>query len=81
MSEYLIIKKSAMSIKRKLVKIETPKPQGGFLGSSHTARAVITAGFSASDPSIMLMDDYLVQKLLVVINLFFVVIKPYLFCS
>jgi len=51
-----------MAIKRKLVRIETPKPQPGFLGPDHTARAVITGGFSASDPFIILMDDYLDKK-------------------
>jgi redox-sensitive bicupin YhaK (pirin superfamily) len=51
-----------MSTKRKLVRIETPKPQRGFLGPDHTARAVITGGFSASDPFILLMDDYLDKK-------------------
>lgn len=51
-----------MSIKRKLVRIETPKPERGFLGPDHTARAVITGGFSASDPFILLMDDYLDKK-------------------
>ena len=49
-------------IKRKLIRIETPKPERGFLGRDHTARAVITGGFSASDPFIMLMDDYLDKK-------------------
>src|SRR5207244_12493015 len=48
--------------KRKLVRIETPKPEAGFLCPDHTARAVITGGFSASDPFIMLMDDYLDKK-------------------
>ena len=51
-----------MSITRKLVRIETPKPQPGFLGPDHTARAVITGGFTKSDPFIMLMDDYLDKK-------------------
>ena len=51
-----------MTIKRKLVRIETPKPHEGFLGPDHTARAVITGPFSASDPFIMLMDDYLDKK-------------------
>ena len=51
-----------MSIKRKLIRIETPKPQPGFLGPDHTARAVITGGFSNSDPFILLMDDYLDKK-------------------
>jgi redox-sensitive bicupin YhaK (pirin superfamily) len=51
-----------MAIKRRLVRIETPKPQPGFLGPGHTARAVITGGFSNSDPFILLMDDYLDKK-------------------
>src|SRR5215210_7966380 len=55
-------KRKFMSIKRKLVRIETPKPQPGFLGPDHTARAVITGGFSNSDPFILLMDDMLDKK-------------------
>ncbi|MCW3108925.1 MAG: Pirin domain protein [Segetibacter sp.] len=51
-----------MAIERKLVRIETPKAQPGFLGPDHTARAVITGSFSNSDPFIMLMDDYLDKK-------------------
>ncbi|WP_026260181.1 pirin family protein [Segetibacter koreensis] len=51
-----------MSIKRKLVRIETPKPQPGFLGPDHTKRAVVSGGFSASDPFILLMDDDLDKK-------------------
>lgn len=51
-----------MAIKRQLVRIETPKAQPGFLGADHTARAVITGGFSSSDPFILLMDDYLDKK-------------------
>jgi len=48
-----------MSLKRKLVKIYTPKGEPGFLGRGHTARPVITGSFSESDPFIMLMDDIL----------------------
>src|SRR5215210_3898701 len=48
-----------MSIKRRLVKIYTPKGEPGFLGRGHTARPVITGSFSESDPFIMLMDDIL----------------------
>src|SRR5687767_15881044 len=48
-----------MSIKRKLVKIYTPKGEPGFLGRGHAARPVITGSFSESDPFIMLMDDIL----------------------
>ncbi|WP_243745632.1 pirin family protein [Segetibacter sp. 3557_3] len=44
------------------MRIETPKAEPGFLGPDHTARAVITGGFSTSDPFIMLMDDYLDKK-------------------
>lgn len=51
-----------MSIKRKLVRIETPKGQPGFLGSGHIARPVITGGFVESDPFILLMDDFLDKK-------------------
>jgi redox-sensitive bicupin YhaK (pirin superfamily) len=51
-----------MSIKRKLIKINTPEGQPGFLGAGHTARSVITGSFSESDPFIMLMDDILDKK-------------------
>src|SRR6188472_2062147 len=51
-----------MQIKRKLVKINTPVGQPGFLGAGHIARPVITGSFSESDPFIMLMDDLLDKK-------------------
>ena len=51
-----------MSIIRKLVKINTPKEQPGFLGAGHIARPVIGGNFSDSDPFIMLMDDILDKK-------------------
>ena len=51
-----------MSIKRKLVKIDTPQGQPGFLGQGHIARPVISGSFSDSDPFIMLMDDMLDKK-------------------
>jgi redox-sensitive bicupin YhaK (pirin superfamily) len=51
-----------MQIKRKLVKINTPEGQPGFLGAGHIARPVITGSFSESDPFIMLMDDLLDKK-------------------
>src|SRR5688572_22621665 len=51
-----------MSIKRKLVRINTPEGQPGFLGPGHTARPVISGSFSESDPFIMLMDDVLDKK-------------------
>ena len=51
-----------MIIKRKLVKIETPKGQPGFLGSGHTARPVVGGNFSDTDPFIFLMDDILDKK-------------------
>jgi redox-sensitive bicupin YhaK (pirin superfamily) len=51
-----------MSIKRKLVKINTPQGQPGFLGPGHVARPVISGSFSDSDPFIMLMDDMLDKK-------------------
>lgn len=51
-----------MSIIRKLVKINTPKEQPGFLGAGHIARPVISGSFSDSDPFIILMDDMLDKK-------------------
>jgi redox-sensitive bicupin YhaK (pirin superfamily) len=51
-----------MSIKRKLIKQDTPKGQPGFLGPGHIARPVISGPFSQSDPFIMLMDDMLDKK-------------------
>lgn len=51
-----------MPIKRKLVKINTPQGQPGFLGPGHIARPVISGSFSDSDPFIMLMDDLLDKK-------------------
>jgi quercetin 2,3-dioxygenase len=51
-----------MSIKRKLIQIDTPPEQPGFLGNGHIARPVIQRSFSESDPFIMLMDDTLDKK-------------------
>ena len=51
-----------MSVKRTLVKTETPHGQPGFLGPGHIARPVISGSFSDSDPFIMLMDDMLDKK-------------------
>ncbi|HYO21453.1 MAG TPA: pirin-like C-terminal cupin domain-containing protein, partial [Flavisolibacter sp.] len=51
-----------MSIKRKLIRINKPQGEPGFLGRGHIARPVITGGFSNSDPFIMLMDDMLDKK-------------------
>ena len=56
------IKLNVMSIKRKLVRIESPKSQPGFLGAGHMARPVITGSYSDSDPFILLMDDMLDKK-------------------
>lgn len=47
---------------RKLVRQYKPQGQPGFLGAGHIARPVITGGFSASDPFILLMDDMLDKK-------------------
>ena len=60
--ELFTIKIGVMSVKRKLIKIYTPKGEPGFLGPGHTARPVITGAFSESDPFIMLMDDILDKK-------------------
>jgi len=51
-----------MSIKRKLIKIETPPGEPGFLGAGHVARSVVRNNFSQSDPFILLMDDMLDKK-------------------
>jgi redox-sensitive bicupin YhaK (pirin superfamily) len=51
-----------MLIKRKLIKIDTPKGQPGFLGAGHLAYPVVSGSFSQSDPFIMLMDDMLDKK-------------------
>jgi redox-sensitive bicupin YhaK (pirin superfamily) len=51
-----------MSIKRKIVEVNTPPFHPGFLGEGHIARPVIQRSFSESDPFIMLMDDILEKK-------------------
>lgn len=51
-----------MTIKRKLMSIQTPQPHQGFLGAGHTARAVIQTDYTQSDPFILLMDDMLDKK-------------------
>jgi redox-sensitive bicupin YhaK (pirin superfamily) len=47
---------------RKLIRVDSPPEQPGFLGPDHSARAVISGGFSDSDPFILLMDDVLDKK-------------------
>ena len=51
-----------MSIKRNVISVQTPRPQQGFLGEGHTARAVIQTDYRQSDPFILLMDDMLDKK-------------------
>lgn len=51
-----------MTIKRKLIDVQTPQPRPGFLGAGHTARAVVQANYIQSDPFIVLMDDMLDKK-------------------
>lgn len=51
-----------MTIKRKLVKIETPAAHTGFLVPDHTARQVVKGEFKDTDPFIILMDDRLDKK-------------------
>lgn len=51
-----------MSNKRKVVRIDSPAEQPGFLGAGHKARPVIGGPFSDTDPFIMLMDDVLDKK-------------------
>lgn len=51
-----------MTIKRKLIKIYTPKEERGFLGQGHTARPLVMGNFTDTDPFIALMDDKLDKK-------------------
>lgn len=51
-----------MSIKRKLIKVNSPAVRPGFLGPDHLARPVIEGAFADSDPFILLMDDMLDKK-------------------
>ena len=46
-----------MLIKRKLIKVNTPEKQPGFLGAGHIARPVMMNKFSETDPFILLMDE------------------------
>lgn len=48
-----------MDLQRKLISVQTPPVQQGFLGSGHIARPVIQKSFPESDPFIVLMDDVL----------------------
>jgi quercetin 2,3-dioxygenase len=57
-----LFKLNIMSIKRKLILVDTPPEQPGFLGRGHVARPVIQRSFSESDPFIMLVDDILDKK-------------------
>ncbi len=56
------IKLNTMTIKRKIISVQTPRPHPGFLGEGHTARAVIQTEYTQSDPFIILMDDMLDKK-------------------
>lgn len=51
-----------MSLSRKLIQVDKPQGQPGFLGRGHVARPVIQRSFAESDPFIMLMDDMLDKK-------------------
>ncbi|MEX0661530.1 MAG: pirin-like C-terminal cupin domain-containing protein [Balneolaceae bacterium] len=48
-----------MSLQRKVVQVQTPPEQQGFLGPGHTARPVVQGDFFDTDPFIVLMDDML----------------------
>jgi len=56
------IKIKTMLVKRKLVKINEPQGEPGFLGQGHITRPVLTGEFSETDPFIMMMDDLLDKK-------------------
>lgn len=51
-----------MNLKRNLIKTVVPENHPGFLGAGHTARPVVSGGFKATDPFIMLMDDIIDKK-------------------
>lgn len=51
-----------MAIERKLVKIERPVAEPGFLGAGHIARPVVGSNYKQSDPFILLMDDMIDKK-------------------
>jgi len=51
-----------MTLQRKLITLQSPPAQQGFLGTGHTAYPVIQVDFSDSDPFVMLMDDRLDKK-------------------
>ncbi len=53
---------NTMTIKRRLIKVNTPKEEPGFLGPGHIARAIVMGDFAATDPFIFLMDDQLDKK-------------------
>lgn len=48
-----------MSDNRKLIDIQTPPEQQGFMGRGHRARPVIQKPFSESDPFVVLIGDML----------------------
>ncbi len=51
-----------MDLQRKLISVQSPPEQQGFLGGGHTARPVIQKPFPESDPFIVLMDDMLDKR-------------------
>jgi len=51
-----------MAIKRELTRIENPEGEPGFLGAGHIARPLVYDNYAATDPFILLMDDFLDKK-------------------
>jgi len=49
-------------IQRKIITVQSPAAQPGFMGARHTARAVIQVDYRDSDPFILMMDDVLDKK-------------------
>ena len=49
-------------IQRKIITVQSPAAQPGFMGAGHTARAVIQVDYRDSDPFILMMDDVLDKK-------------------
>jgi len=51
-----------MSVKRKLIKINTLHQEPFLLGGGHRSRAVMMNNFSETDPFILFMDDVFEKK-------------------
>ena len=60
--QFCMLNNNYMSIKRILIKKQSPPARQGFPGRGHMARAIIDTNFEDSDPFVLLMDDMLDKK-------------------